>query len=185
MVDDGSPVPATGEAKTLAFAAPYHLTIINQLNSGVSAARNAALRSVPEQTVYIAFLDSDDYWHPDHLYDAITALDHGCDFYFCDAQRIGQPETVFSDKSFSNFITKHGTDLGEKFHELDNGPFFNNALLICPCVLSAAVYRRAIAPELMFDISLRVAGEDCLFFLELARQVQPRLLLDAAAGDAR
>lgn len=60
VVDDGSPVPATGEIKGLTFTPPFYLILKQQPNGGVAAARNTALVLVRKETTYIAFLDSDD-----------------------------------------------------------------------------------------------------------------------------
>ena len=74
VVDDGSPHPARAETASLILSEAYGLTLIEQPNAGVSSARNAALRAVAHDTTFIAFLDSDDIWHPDHLATAIRAL---------------------------------------------------------------------------------------------------------------
>jgi glycosyltransferase involved in cell wall biosynthesis len=61
VVDDGS------EDDTKKFLAPYfdHIVYIRQENQGVSAARNAGIRAAKGDL--IAFLDSDDTWHPRKL----------------------------------------------------------------------------------------------------------------------
>lgn len=187
IADDGSPAPARAEAEALPFPPTYRLTILEQPNAGVAAARNLALRHVPADTAYIAFLDFDDTWHPDHLPTALAALTHGCDFYFCDSQRIGLSYTAFSEKSFEDFVRKHGKDCGDGLHELDHDAFFDQSIRGRVFLTPAVVYRRAVAPDLMFEPSLRVAGEDCLFFFQLlgkCRRVccSPRLLVTCGEG---
>lgn len=187
VVDDGSPVSAKAETATLTVPLPYSLTIVEQPNGGVAAARNVALRHVTERTAYIAFLDSDDMWHPDHLPTALAALNAGADFYFCDSQRVGLPYTAFSEKSFADFIREHGKDFGDGLHELDHKTFFDQSIRGRVFLTPAVVYRRAVAPDLMFDPTLRVAGEDCLFFFQLigkSRRVccSPRLLVTCGEG---
>jgi succinoglycan biosynthesis protein ExoW len=168
VVDDGSPVPARAEIEGLDISPPFQLRITEQPNSGVAAARNTALRLVASDTTYIAFLDSDDMWKPRHLATAIDALNYGYDFYFCDAQRIGNAHTAFTLLFFRDFIAEHGKDFGEGFHDLGKGPFVDDCIqLWCAFATPAVVYRRAVAPDLMFDTSLRVAGEDSLFFFQL------------------
>src|SRR5437868_1563975 len=50
VVDDGSPAPIQAEIEGLAFTAPFHLSVIPQVNAGVAAARNTGLRSVDAKT---------------------------------------------------------------------------------------------------------------------------------------
>lgn len=62
VVNDGSP-DSTGEV--LARETDPRLRIINQENGGECAARNRGVREARGK--YVAFLDSDDAWLPDHL----------------------------------------------------------------------------------------------------------------------
>jgi succinoglycan biosynthesis protein ExoW len=168
VTDDGSPVPASAEAEVLSFAAPYHLTIIKQPNTGISAARNTALCHAPEGTTYVALLDSDDLWEPNHLARAISALDHGSDYYFCDSERGGV--TKFAENDFNPFLYKHGQSLGDSIYAMDCKPFFDRSLRAPPFHTSTSVFRHAVARSMLFDISLRVAGEDHLFLFELIQK---------------
>jgi len=173
LIDDGSPVPARAEIDGLTFESPFHLKLVEQSNAGVGAARNAALNLVNPATDYIAFLDSDDYWHPDYLATALFALDQGSDFYFCDSQRVGDPHTSYSENNFAaDFIIQHGTPKGADLYKLDPAAFFDQSLRKRVFRTPSTVYRRAIAPALLFDTSLRVAGEDCLFFFQLLSRCQ-------------
>jgi len=64
VVDDGS---TDGSLDELTSLAPTGLPIrvLRQANRGQSAARNLAARSAEGD--YLAFLDQDDIWHPEHL----------------------------------------------------------------------------------------------------------------------
>jgi glycosyltransferase involved in cell wall biosynthesis len=64
VVDDGS---TDGSLDELAGLAPAELPVrvLRQANSGQSAARNLAARCAEGE--YLAFLDQDDIWSPDHL----------------------------------------------------------------------------------------------------------------------
>ena len=62
VVDDGS---TDGSAKHLSSKEFDNLKVIYQANLGQSAARNTGIRS--SSADYIAFLDADDLWKPDHL----------------------------------------------------------------------------------------------------------------------
>jgi succinoglycan biosynthesis protein ExoW len=168
VVDDGSTSPADGEIDGLAIDPPYHIKLVEQANAGVGAARNAALDLISPATDYIAFLDSDDYWHPEYLATALLALGQGHDFFFCDSQRVGQSFTSYSENNFvARFISEHGTPIGNDLYEIERSAFFDESLRRRVFRTPSTVYRRAVAPDLLFDTSLRVAGEDCLFFFQL------------------
>jgi succinoglycan biosynthesis protein ExoW len=172
VVDDGSPVPARGEIDGLSIAPPFQLRLIEQPNAGVAVARNTALAAVPPDTTYIAFLDSDDIWDPEHLPTAIDALERGYDFYFCDGRRINDTSSTFTDSAaappFKDFLSNSATRMiGDRLYEMETAPFFSQSLLRAGYGIPAVVYRRAVAPALVFDTSLREVGEDSLFLLQL------------------
>jgi len=70
VVDDGS---TDGGADTLRQFDDPRLKIIRQPNAGVATARTRALRE--GQGRYVAFLDADDLWHPDHLHHLMAMAD--------------------------------------------------------------------------------------------------------------
>jgi glycosyltransferase involved in cell wall biosynthesis len=83
VVDDGS------VDNTQSVAESYGQTVryVHQANGGVAAARNRGVREAKHD--WIAFLDSDDYWAPDHLRRmarAITATEGAAALYFADLQ---------------------------------------------------------------------------------------------------
>src|SRR4051812_35012871 len=88
IVDDGSPRPAADELACLEPHEMAHVRLIRQTNGGPPWAKNTALDAVPDDTEWIALLDADDSWAPDHLARAIGALSLGYDFYFCNHERI-------------------------------------------------------------------------------------------------
>lgn len=62
IIDDGS------ADRTVSVIQSFHdqrIRLISQRNGGVSRARNAGMKKA--QGLYIAFLDGDDYWYPEHL----------------------------------------------------------------------------------------------------------------------
>ena len=68
VVDDGSPRPAEHEVRDFHFQHPFHVKVIVQPNGGVIVlARNRGLEEADQSTTFIAFLDSDDIWPPNHL----------------------------------------------------------------------------------------------------------------------
>lgn len=62
VVDDGS----TDDSAIIVSEKFPQVTLIHQLNAGVSAARNTGVLAAKYD--YIAFLDADDFWEPDFLY---------------------------------------------------------------------------------------------------------------------
>ena len=164
IVDDGSPLPARTELATLPEAARDRVHLIEQTNAGVSAARNRALDAMPDDTEFIAFLDSDDSWHPGHLANACAALDQGYDFYFADHRREGAAQTRFAECGLTGAA---GTRLpvGRNVYGYD-ADLFSGIMRKSPVGTPTVVFRRAIAPELRFNETLSV-GEDALFWLSL------------------
>ena len=63
VVDDGS---VDGGADRLCTITDPRLRVIRQDNAGVASARTRATREGRGR--YVAFLDADDLWHPEHLY---------------------------------------------------------------------------------------------------------------------
>lgn len=84
VVDDGS----TDETESVVASMGEAVRYVHQNNAGGAAARN---RGVAEATTeWVAFLDSDDLWLPDHLeriVAAIEATDGAADIYFGDVVR--------------------------------------------------------------------------------------------------
>lgn len=70
IVDDGG----SDDSLVLiaAQALPFDVRIVRQGNAGQSAARNAGIRAARGE--YIAFLDQDDAWRPNHLAELTTRL---------------------------------------------------------------------------------------------------------------
>lgn len=62
VVDDGS---TDGSAEIVEGVNDGRIRLIRQENGGVSAARNRGIKEAKSE--YIAFLDADDEWKPDHL----------------------------------------------------------------------------------------------------------------------
>lgn len=167
IADDGSPLPAADDLAGLNLPSPFELNLIRKPNGGVSSARNAALAHVKDDTEFIAFLDSDDYWTADHLTSAMKAFSLGADFFFCDSRREDDQLSSFAQKDFSAFIEHNGQHMGDTLFQLDQRFFYNQSLRGRVFLTPTVVYRRAIKPAHRFDETLRFAGEDCLYFFEL------------------
>ena len=167
VVDDGSPLRARDELAALPEAARARVTLIEQKNAGVSAARNAALDAMPADIALIAFLDSDDAWRPPHLAQAQAALAQGFDLYFADHRREGAAQTRFAECGVDAASGEKLT-VGENLYRY-TGNLFATILRKSPLGTSTLVFRRALAPDLRFRHEL-FGPEDTLFWLTLAYQ---------------
>lgn len=167
VTDDGSPAPTDPELDGIQIRSPFRLKVVRQPNAGVAAARNRCLDAVDAETDYIAFLDSDDFWKPSHLAQAVSALNEGYDYYFCDNERVGAHHSYYAQTGFDRFIQAHAKLLGGTTHQIPAPDFLSFSLRSWTSLTPTVVFRRSIAPDLRFDLSLLSAGEDCLFLLQL------------------
>lgn len=88
VVDDGSTDGSLAELEGFLEetpATPFPVRVLRQANAGQSAARNLAARQAEGE--YLAFLDQDDHWHPQHLEKLVEPLEESsavgwvyCDF---------------------------------------------------------------------------------------------------------
>ena len=62
IVDDGS---TDGTLQVVEFFQDSRINVISQENGGASHARNTGMKAAKGK--YVAFLDGDGYWYPDHL----------------------------------------------------------------------------------------------------------------------
>ena len=174
VVDDGSPVPAAAEADGIAFPPPLRLTIITQPNGGVAAARNTGLTHVHEATDYIAFLDSDDAWHEEHLARGVGALERGNDFYFCDNRREGHHDSYFAASPLLvEYLEGSPQPAAHATHvEIARDKLLTLVLREFVAQLSTVIYRSGIASGLTFDTTFRKSGEDILFLMRLISKAE-------------
>ncbi|GGI67731.1 glycosyl transferase [Polymorphobacter multimanifer] len=167
VVDDGSPISADSEA--IAGLPDWCcLRIICRANGGVASARNTGLDAVSPDTAYVAFLDSDDRWLPEHLQNGIDLLGQGASFYFDNGydtrgrDRFARTPFIRDQQGYSAEQAPHG-------RLVDGDRFF--AALVTECVphTSQVIYDFQALGRHRFDETLRTAGEDHLFWLTLAR----------------
>lgn len=184
VVDDESPLPADVELEPLGEEARSRITVIKQRNAGPGGARNTGLDNVPPSTRFVAFLDSDDLWLPDHLknaHDSMTRFDGDC--YWASMQA--------SDEFYYHFgmaeleAAEGGTRLSEEplvleLPDLASVMLKNWSFLHLSCM----VIGRSIFEKIRFEPALRLAAEDVLFFCDSILNSRRSLLCDAP-GAAR
>lgn len=171
IVDDSSPVPA--EPETGEVANGVTVRVIRQPNSGPGAARNRGLDHVPPGTDFVAFLDSDDQWTPEHLLNAITTLGAELDFYFTNYR---EPEGWIDDGRPTDAFSAYGRLNPAEHRSLERGAssfayrgdlvehvFVGNIIHT-----STVVYRWAPLGAIRFRQDYRNACEDHIFWIDAA-----------------
>lgn len=156
VVDDGS-TDGSAEAVRSRFGA--RVTVIEQKNAGVSAARNRGIRAARGE--WIAFLDSDDIWFPqktERQLEAIALLGDDIGLCFTDNLFGGHPDMTFSRFEETGYVNapKIGV-LHEPARYIVGGrePFFTSSLLI----------RRSLLDELGgFNEALSIREDTDLMF---------------------
>lgn len=168
IVDDESPCPARTVVEEH-FSGFPNFHVINQKNSGASSARNTALDLIPDDADYVAFLDSDDEWVPDHLTNALLVLENGCDFYFGDHRRTDWLDSKFAMIGFQ----AKGHELlqsGDQLYRYEGDPLvpiLRDHLI----QTSSVVLRWQPVKTLRFRNNL-VLGEDELYWIEAVRRMK-------------
>jgi len=98
VVDDGS----TDNTNDVCSSYEGRIEFVAQKNSGASAARNHGIMLA--RCTWVAFLDSDDYWNPQHLErlaHAIAATDARASIYFDDMQMPEDDGTLWENIGFA------------------------------------------------------------------------------------
>lgn len=168
VIDDESPVSAQSEIEDLG-STRFPVTIIRQPNSGPGGARNTGLDNLPDNVDYVAFLDSDDTWAPQHLQNALQALSAGYDVYFCDHIQLGGEQSAFR-RAGRIEPDKHPSISGHADLHVYAGDMFDQIITGNVIGTSTVVFDRRKYGKLRFRTDLTTAGEDYLFWLELSHQ---------------
>ncbi len=169
VVDDASPISAQDEVATVSWRENQQCQVIARPNGGPAAARNTALDHAPSTTRFVAFLDSDDEWHPAHLRRAVSALNAGYGLYFSDHYQLGQTVGAF-ERGGRIDVSRHAplTGLEAGLHAYQ-GDLFDQILRGNVIGTSTVVYDFRQRPELRFRAEFTHAGEDYLFWMDLVK----------------
>lgn len=183
IVDDESPLSPDAELAALAERERSRITIIRRANAGPGGARNTGLDNVPASTRFVAFLDSDDLWMPDHLKNAHDSMTRfGADCYWASMQasdefyyhfgvaKLQETETV---------VRLSDTPLVIEVPDLAGVMLKNWSFLHLSCM----VISRPIFETVRFDAGLRLAAEDVLFFCDCILASKRTLLCDEAGAE--
>ena len=172
IIDDGSPLRAADELQALRASFPHDIILLEQKNGGPGAARNSGIEEALRlEARFVAFLDSDDEWAPVHLESAMQALTRDASFYFCDHSRFENSPSMFSSlKTIPELMRNSaaGAGVSSGYILASSKQLTDGYLVEYLSQTSTVVYRLSAAPELRFDTSLRGAGEDHLFWIQLA-----------------
>jgi len=148
VVDDGS----TDDTREVARRHP-RVRLFEQSHGGASAARNLAVREA--QAPIIAFLDSDDLWHRDHLETMLGLL-----------QR--EPEAIGA-ASGMEILSSDGHPTGQSWIFGEREDLATLSHKGCPMLTSAVVVRRELMLLEPFDESLSTAHDWDLWIRLLLR----------------
>ncbi len=168
VVDDASPSPAEADIANLDADQRNRVVILHQANGGPGAARNTALSHFGTDIEFVAFIDSDDQWDATHLARGLNALAKGYDVYFSNLLDFDSPIDYFQRRG--GLWREHHPQLTSTEPVFGYAGRMNAQILAANFIqLSTVIFRRATAPSLRFRTEFRRAGEDILFWLELAR----------------
>ncbi len=166
VVDDQSPRSPDADLALLSEEDRARVTVISQSNAGPGGARNTGLDHVPEATRYVAFLDSDDVWTPDHLANAASAMDaFGGDCFWASIEGGQEFDYHFGIAALEKENGARrllGKPLILDVPDLAGVMLKNWAFLHMSCM----VIGRPLFEKVRFDAALRLAAEDVLFFCD-------------------
>lgn len=157
-IDDGSP-DRCGDILDLLAKEDKRVLAVHQKNSGVSNARNSGLKRASGK--YIAFVDSDDYIHPDYFKTMMGCMtENNADLVICDCQTVHEgEESAVHEISQAEFI------------RLDAGSFFKD--YYARHMVWCRIYKRSDLADLWFNPEVRIADDTLFNLLAVGRMKDP------------
>ncbi|AEG07907.1 succinoglycan biosynthesis protein exow [Sinorhizobium meliloti] len=182
VIDDESPYPIADELAGLAQEERERITVIRQPNGGPGGARNTGLDNVPADSDFVAFLDSDDVWTPDHLlnaYQSMTRFDADCYWASITGGDAFYYHFGVADLEKSETVTRLSeSPLVVELPELQDVMLKNWSFLHMSCM----VIGRKLFEKVRFEATLKLAAEDVLFFCDCVLASKRVVLCDAAGA---
>jgi len=166
VVDDSSPLPVEAEIGVLPPDQRARIAVIRQTNAGPGGARNTGLDHVPADSGCVAFLDSDDEWTPDHLQVATEALERfDADCYFAS---IHGGEEFYYHYGIAELADSTATRRLSDDPPLVEVPNLAGVMLRDWSFLhlSCMVIGDSLFRAVRFEVALKLAAEDVLFFYD-------------------
>ena len=159
VVDDGS----TDETPRRLHAYGARITVLTQSRRGVAAARNLGASRASGQ--YLAFLDSDDLWHPSKLERQLGFMESNPAVEICQTDEIW---------------IRNGVRVNpRRKHRKPSGDVFRASLELCLVSPSAVMMRRELFERVGgFDESLPVC-EDYDLWLRISKDTEVPLIPEA------
>ena len=159
LVDDGS---TDNSYKVVSDIEDSRIQIFKKENEGVSKARNYGVSKA--KTEYIAFLDADDYWYPNHLENINSLIEK-----FSNGEWFA---TAYDKRFHENFKSNMNSPIlkkGDHWIGIVND-FFKNSLIDCLAWTSAVCMKKDFFESLNgFDYKItNGAGEDSDLWLRAA-----------------
>jgi glycosyltransferase involved in cell wall biosynthesis len=149
VVDDGS---TDGSAEAVEALGDGRIRLLSQERRGVSAARNRGIEA--SQAPLVAFLDSDDLWHPEKLVRQVNCMSDG--WVLCHTEEVWVRRGVRVNP--------------QKKHAKAGGWQFRRSLELCCISPSAAMVRRDVFDEVgLFDEEFPVCEDYDLWLRMTAR----------------
>lgn len=168
IVDDCSPDNGAGinEVKKDSNGDQRIKLIASKENRGSSGARNIALREAKGR--YIAFLDSDDIWHPDFLEKQLKFMtEKDAPLVFSSYRRIDENT---KEELLRPFIVPEKVS-------------YKSLLKTCPIFPSTAIYDTQKTPKIFFNENLGSMRDDYVYWLKMFKNIEygygnPEILVD-------
>ncbi len=156
IVDDCSPDNGAGIAEVKKYTSDPRVKLIeSKKNRGSSGARNIALAEAKGR--YIAFLDSDDIWHPDFLENQLRFMhEKDAPLVFSSYRRIDENT---KEELLRPFIVPEKVS-------------YRSLLKTCPIFPSTALYDTKKTPKIFFNEDLGSMRDDYVYWLKMFKNIQ-------------